>query len=117
MFGFNKKNNNEVDEYHNLEKLRKVYMERNKPYFDWIETDDYKLLNHLQTLISKTYETVNIKVDLIGIRLDRSFTRVDYVEDFNVFFKPEVFSKLREWCKDYETLCEAESKATGIEYK
>lgn len=83
---------------------------KHQKYFDWIASEDNKLFNHLQTLIIKTYDTVNIKADLLGLRLDESFTRGDYIEDFKMFFKPEVFDKLKDWCRQYELLREKEQK-------
>ena len=77
---------------------------------DWNNSEDCKRCIHLRTLIIKTYESVNIKADLIGTRLNDSFTREDYIEDFKVFFKPEIFDKLKDWCKEYEMLCEKENK-------
>ena len=77
---------------------------------DWNNSEVRKRLLHLRNLILKTYESVNIKADLIGTRLDESFTREDYLEDFKVFFKPEIFNKLKDWCKEYEMLCEKENK-------
>lgn len=116
MFGFKKKDK-EISDWDRMTLLHKAYKEANKPYLDWIETEDYKQLNHLQTLIIKAYGTVGITADLLGTRLDRSFTRSDYLEDFKVFFTPEVFKELRNWCRNYELLREAECKATGIEFK
>lgn len=75
---------------------------------DWSNSEDGKRLKHLRTLITKTYESVNIKADFEGARLDKNFTREDYLEDFKVFFKPEVFDKIKDWCKEYEMLCEKE---------
>ena len=77
---------------------------------DWKNSEDCKRLRHLETLILKTYESVNFKAYLMGTRLDESFTREDYLEDFKVFFKPEIFNKLKDWCKEYEMLCEKENK-------
>lgn len=77
---------------------------------DWNNSEVRKRLLHLRNLIIKTYESVNITADLIGTRLDESFTREDYIEDFKVFFKPEIFDKLKDWCKEYEMLCEKENK-------
>lgn len=94
MFGFN--TNNVNDKY--------------KAYYDWLGSEDGNRIVHLQTLIIKTYETVNIKAEICVRRLNESFTREDYLEDFKVFFKPEVFKKLREWCKEYEALCKDEEK-------
>jgi len=88
----------------------KARKEKFKKIDDWNNSEDYKRLRHLQTLIIKTYESVSIKVDLMDTRLDESFTREDYLEDFKVFFKPEIFDKLKDWCKEYEMLCEKEHK-------
>ena len=77
---------------------------------DWNNSEVRKRLLHLRNLIIKTYESVNITADLIGTRLDESFTKEDYLEDFKVFFKPEIFDKLKDWCKEYEMLCEKENK-------
>lgn len=108
MFGFNKKDT--TSDYYKMISLQKSLKDRYKEYFEWQESDDYKLFNHLQKLIIKTYKTVNIKADLLGTRLDESLTRSDYIEDFKVFFKPEVFEKLKEWCRKYELLREHEQK-------
>ena len=80
------------------------------PIYDWCESNECQRLNHLETLIIKTYESINIKADKLIIRLDDNFTREDYVEDFRVFFKPEVFNKLKEWCKEYEMLAKKEQE-------
>ena len=77
---------------------------------DWNNSEVRKRLLHLRNLIIKTYESVNITADLIGTRLDESFTREDYIEDFKVFFKPEIFDKLKDWCKEYEMLFKKENK-------
>ena len=77
---------------------------------DWNNSEDCKRLNHLQTLIIKTYESVNIKTDLTGIRIEDNFILENNLEDFQVFFKPEIFDKLKDWCKEYEMLCEKENK-------
>ena len=110
MFGFNKKNNDNDNFYSDCDRLQKALYDKHKEYFDWQGSVECKRFNHLQTLIIKTYESINIKADLIGTRLDESFTREDYLEDFKVFFKPEIFSKLREWCKEYEMLRAEEIK-------
>ena len=105
MFGFKNKNNH--DYWNNL------YKEANdkyQAYYDWTGSEECNRMHHLQNLIIKTYETVNIKADILGRRLNESFTREDYLEDFKVFFKPEVFNKLREWCKEYEILRNKEVK-------
>ena len=79
---------------------------------EWNNSKDYKRLYHLQTLIIKTYESVNIKAELEDPRrrIDENFTRDDYLEDFKVFFNPEIFNKLKDWCKEYEMLCEKENQ-------
>lgn len=100
MFGFNNNDNFLTD----------LRIRSQQSYCDWLNTDNGKRISHLQTLIIKTYESINIKADLMGIRLDESFTREDYLEDFKLFFKPEIFSKLREWCKEYEMLRAEEIK-------
>lgn len=115
MFGFKKKDK-EISDWDRMTLLRRAMNEANKPYFDWIESEDYKQLNHLQTLIIKAYETVGITADLDGERLDRSFTRSDYMEDYRIFFKPEIFKELIDWCRNYELLREAECKAAGREF-
>lgn len=90
MFGFNKKNdNNDNDNFY------RTYDKSRKEYYDWVASEEYKQFQHLQTLIIKMYEMVNIKADLLGIRIDESFTRSDFIEDFKMFFKPEVFNKLK----------------------
>ena len=91
-------------------KYIKARKEQFKKIDAWNNSEDCKRLRHLQTLIIKTYESVNFKADLMGTRLDESFTREDYLEDFKVFFKPEIFYKLKDWCKEYEMLCEKENK-------
>lgn len=88
----------------------KARKEQFKIIDDWNNSEDCKRLRHLETLIIKTYESVNFNAYLMGSRLDESFTREDYLEDFKVFFKPEIFDKLKEWCKEYEMLCEKENK-------
>lgn len=77
---------------------------------DWNNSEDYKRLSHLQTLIIKTYESVNIKTDLTGRRIEDNFILENNLEDFQVFFKPEIFDKLKDWCKEYKMLCEKENK-------
>lgn len=77
---------------------------------DWNNSDDCKRLRHLQTLIIKTYESVNIKADLLGARLKESFTNENYIEDFKVFFNTEIFDKLKDWCKEYEMLSVKETQ-------
>lgn len=88
----------------------KARKEQFKIIDDWKNSEDCKRLIHLRTLIIKTYELVNIKAYLIGTRINESFTREDYIEDFKIFFKPEIFDKLKNWCKEYEMLCEKENK-------
>jgi hypothetical protein len=102
MFGFKKKAT--LSENDEMTLAYKTMMAKRKPLFDWIESEDYKRFAHLQTLILKTFETVKIKIDLSGSRIDPSYTRDDFLEDFRVFFKPEVFNKLSDWCKEYEIL-------------
>lgn len=102
MFGFKKKVT--MSENDEMTLAYKTMVDKRKPWFDWMESEDFKRLNHLQTLILKTFETVNIKIDLSGARIDPSYTREDFIEDFRVFFKPEVFNKLSDWCKEYEIL-------------
>lgn len=86
---------------------------KHKKMFEWADSKERKRLLHLETLILKTYETVNIKADRycggFGHILD-NFTRVDYLEDYEVFFKPEVFDKLKDWCREYEALRKEEDK-------
>ena len=105
MFGFFK--NNE----HNIigeSMFKNDITAKQQKYFDWRESEDYKRFSHLETLIIKTYETVNIKAELMGFRLNESFTRSDFIEDYKLFFKPEVFDKLKDWCSQYELLREKE---------
>lgn len=109
MFGFN--NNTQINE----ETIYKATRDTYKEYYDWIESNEGHRLYHLETLIIKTYESVNIEADKSIRRLDDSFTREDYVEDFKVFFKPEVFNKLKEWCKEYEILVQKECEILGID--
>lgn len=104
MFGFKKKKKATLSENDEMTLAYKTIMNKRKPWFDWIESEDYKRFAHLQTLILKTFETVKIKIELSGSRIDPSYTRDDFLEDFRVFFKPEVFNKLSEWCKEYEIL-------------
>lgn len=115
MFVFNKKET--TSEYDRMNSLHKAIIEANKPYFDWIETEDYKRLKHLETLIIKTYETVNIKFgDVYDDVIDETFTGSGYVEDFEIFFKPEIFNKLKEWCREYEMLLKKHYEALGRDY-
>lgn len=104
MFGFKKKKKVTLSENDEMTLEYKKIMAKRKPWFDWIESEDYKRFAHLQTLILKTFETVKIKIELSGSRIDPSYTRDDFLEDFRVFFKPEVFNKLSDWCKEYEIL-------------
>ena len=104
MFGFKKKKEAKLSENDEMTLAYRTTMNKNKPWFDWIESEDCSRFGHLQTLILKTFETVNIKIDLCGTRIDPSYTRDDFLEDFRVFFKPEVFNKLSDWCKEYEIL-------------
>ena len=97
MFGFNKKNNTETSNYDRVRSIQEAY-------WNWRKSEEGKRIEHLQTLIMKTYETVNIKTELCGHRLSETYISSDYLEDFRVFFKPEVFNKLSDWCKEYETL-------------
>lgn len=108
MFGFNKKDT--TSDYDKIRILQKSIMDKHKEYFEWQESEEHKRYEHLQTLIIKTYESVNIKADLYGTRIAEDFTREDYIEDFKVFFKTEVFKELREWCKEYELYREKERK-------
>lgn len=109
MFGIFK-NNDGSEVITNDNFLTDLRRRTQQSYCDWLNTDNGKRISHLQTLIIKTYKSVNIEADLIGIRIDESFTREDYLEDFKVFFKEEIFKKLREWCKEYEILRAEESK-------
>lgn len=108
MFGFHK--NNDDDDLHLMykETFHNEIRDRYKEYYDWIESNEGKCLQHLETLIIKAYESVNIKADKLIRRLDDSYTGGYNVEDFRVFFKPEVFNKLKEWCKEYERLVQKE---------
>lgn len=111
MFGFNNKVKKEREakkEQSYLSEFNRI-RELNKKYEEWQLSDEYKRFNQLQTLIIKAYESVNIEADLLGVRIDEIFTREDYLEDFKVFFRPEVFNKLKEWCKEYEILREKEN--------
>lgn len=106
MFGFNYKDNlrKELEqEQKACDKARSRLDEIN----EWYNSEDYTRYRHLKTLIAKTYETVGIKVDTYGEingEIDEEFTRADYIEDFAVFFDPKVFDKLKDWCKEYESL-------------
>lgn len=112
MFGFNKKNNYNDDFYSEWDKTCKEFMDKQKPYLDWLAGEGGKRIYHLQNLIIHAYETanINIKDDLVGSRLNEFYTRADCLRDYSVFFKPEVFKKLEYWCSEYETLREAEEK-------
>lgn len=94
MFGFNKVREELKSEYDAIQ--------------EWYNTEEYKRLRYLATLITDTYGTVNIKLDKVA--LDEQHTRADYLEDYKVFFKPEVFDKLKDWCREYEALCKIEAK-------
>lgn len=112
MFGFNNKVNKEREakKEQNLIKARMNSYERLRK---WLNSEEHKRFNHLQTLIIKAYETVGIKAERYeqGFgNLIECYTREDYLEDFKVFFKPEVFDKLKEWCKEYEFLRDKENK-------
>ena len=104
MFGFKKNNSN--TETSNYDRVRSIQ----EAYWDWRKSEEGKRIEHLQNLIMKTYETVNIKTELCGHRLSETYISSDYLEDYKVFFKPVVFNKLSEWCKEYEELCDKESK-------
>ena len=108
MFGFKKKDTS--SDYDMLSRAYNTCTNRQKPYWEWLGSEEGKRIEHLQTLIIKTYETVNIKAEICVRRLDETYIREDYLNDFQVFFKPEVFNKLKEWCKEYEALCDKESK-------
>lgn len=109
MFGFNKKKkNNNYDEYYKLQKALKYY--NHKEWYDWCDSEENKRFKHLETLIIKAYKTVNIEADLLGRRLNKSFTREDYLEDFKIFFEPKIFDKLKEWCREYEMFRVKEQK-------
>ena len=105
MFGFNNKVNKEREarkERNALEAQQRKF----EKYWKWNHSEEYKRMLHLKTLIIKAYGTVGINVDIFDEVLSYEFTREDYVEDFKVFFRPEVFNKLQEWCKEYEILRE-----------
>jgi hypothetical protein len=108
MFGFNKKDTTSDNDM--MVKAYKDCENKQKQYWAWLGSEEGKRIYHLQTLIMKTYETVNIEAEIYGRRLGEIYTSEDYLNDFQVFFKPEVFNKLKEWCKEYETLCKAEEK-------
>ena len=99
MFGLNNFSKELANQRNKLKKCNEYY-----------KSNEYKRLIHLETLIIKAYESVSIKADKYTDRLNESFTREDYVEDFKVFFRPEVFNKLKEWCKEYEILREKEDE-------
>ena len=111
MFGFNNKDTS--SDYDKLSNAYKTCVSRQQRYWDWIGSEEGKRIYHLQTLIMKTYETVNIKAEICGRRLGEIYINEDYLNDFQVFFKPEVFNKLKEWCKEYETLCKEEEKVVS----
>lgn len=99
-------------------KVNYMVMDRVKEIEDWCNSEEHKRFNHLQTLIIKAYESIGIKLDTFayGEMLTEEFTRDDYINDYAVFFKPEVFDKLKEWCKEYEILRKLESKVLyGVE--
>ncbi len=117
MFGFNNeaKKKREEREARKERNALKAQQLRYEKYWEWRNSEEYKRMNHLKTLIITAYETVNIKINDGYNQIDESFTRADYLEDFKVFFKPEVFDKLKGWCEEYITLCkkEDESKFMG----
>lgn len=110
MFGFNKKDTRSEGDKFKSDYI--AWSDKQKAYWDWLESEDGKRIYHLQNLIICAYETanINIKDKLVGSRLDESYTRADCLRDYSVFFKPEVFKKLEYWCSEYETLREVERK-------
>lgn len=98
MFGFNNKDNLRQEATPKIN-----YNARNRldEINAWLDSEEHKRFVHLKTLIIKTYETVDIKVDIIGEEISEEFTRADLIQDFAVFFKPEVFDKLICWCEEY----------------
>lgn len=110
MFEFKNKKEATLSENDEMTLEYKTMLDKRKPYWDWLGSEEGKRIYHLQTLIMKTYETVNIKAEISVRRLGEIYTSEDYLNDFQVFFKPEVFNKLKEWCKEYETLRAKEIK-------
>lgn len=109
MFEFNNKVNKEREVRKERNAL-KAQQSRFEKWCKWCNSEEHKRMYHLKTLIIKTYGTVNIKMDNEYDRLDESFTRADYVEDFAIFFDPKVFDKLKDWCREYEILREKEDE-------
>ena len=101
-----------------LELERKIeYSQKRKQmeeYLKWQASKEYNRLSQLETLIEKAYESVNIKPTKFR-RLFYNFTREDCLADFEVFFRPEVYNKLKEWCKEYRVLCKKENELLGLE--
>jgi len=121
MFGFNNKVNKEREANKEREVNKEIedIKERNaleakqrkfKKYWEWRDSEEFKRMSHLKTLIVNAYGTVNINMDNEYGRLDESFTRADLIEDFAIFFDPKVFDKLKDWCREYEALCKEEDK-------
>lgn len=112
MFGFKNKVDLRNESTAIQPKVNYMASDRVKEINDWYNSYEHKRFKHLQTLIIKAYETVGIKADTIayGEMLMEEFTRDDYINDFAVFFKPEVFDKLKEWCEEYEILRKLEFK-------
>ena len=111
MFWWNKQVEDDLDVQRKAEQLSK--QKQVEEYYKWCSTKEYSRLLHLETLIEKAYESVNIKTTKFR-RLYFTFTKEDCIADYEVFFRPEVFNKLKEWCKEYRDLCKKEDELLGI---